>query len=191
MITGAYTVFECTDPLLAAFLDLFYRAMDDRKLLSPLYSGLRNTIPPSRFLGTKTPLPPPPERAAIVRFVDYAERRIRRYIAAKKKMIALLNEEKQAIIHRAVTRGLDPNVRLESSGVAWLSDVPEHWDVKRCRYLFREIDNRSQNGSEQHLSMSQRLGLVPGCSSILSVESSPLGRRRTEPLAPQAPSQGP
>jgi len=55
MITGAYTVFECSDPTLRAHLDLFYRAMDDRKLLSPLYSGLRHTIPATRLLGTKTP----------------------------------------------------------------------------------------------------------------------------------------
>jgi type I restriction enzyme S subunit len=131
MITGAYTVFECADPLLAAFIDLFYRAADDRKLLSPLYSGLRNTIPPSRFLGTKTPVPPAVEQRAMVRFLDHADRRIRRYIAAKKKLIALLNEQKQAIINRAVTRGLDPSVRLKPSGVEWLGDVPEHWEVRK------------------------------------------------------------
>ncbi len=54
--------------------------------------------------------------AAIVRFLDHADRRIRRYIRAKQKLIALLNEQKQAIIHRAVTRGLDPNVRTQAVG---------------------------------------------------------------------------
>ncbi|HBL30029.1 MAG TPA: hypothetical protein DD490_24585 [Acidobacteria bacterium] len=101
------------------------------------------------------------EQAAIVRYLDHADRHIRRYISAKKKLIALLNEQKQAIIHRAVTRGLDPDVRLKPSGVEWLGEVPAHWEVKRCRYLFREVDCRSPDGSEQHLSMSQRLGLVP------------------------------
>ncbi len=62
------------------------------------------------------------------------DRRIRRYIGAKKKLIALLNEQKQAIIHRAVTRGLDPNVRLKPSGVEWLGDVPEHWGVRRLKF---------------------------------------------------------
>jgi type I restriction enzyme S subunit len=133
MITGAYTVFECFDPLVSAFLDLFYRAMDDRKLLGPLYSGLRNTIPPTRFLGIKTPLPPSTEQVAIVRFLDYADRRIRRYIRAKQKLIKLLEEQKQAIIHRAVTRGLNPNVRLKPSGVDWLGDVPEHWTLARLK----------------------------------------------------------
>jgi type I restriction enzyme S subunit len=112
MITGAYTVFECANPDLAQYFELFYLAMDDRKLLSPLYSGLRNTIPPVRFLGTKTPQPPPKEQAAIVRFLDWANARLERTIRAKRQVIALLTEQKQAIIHRAVTRGLDPSVPL-------------------------------------------------------------------------------
>ena len=70
-------------------------------------------------------------RAAIVRFLDHADRRIRHAIRAKQKLIALLNEQKQAVIHRAVTRGLDPNVRLKPSGVEWLGDVPEHWEALR------------------------------------------------------------
>ena len=67
------------------------------------------------------------EQNAIVRFLDHANRRIERYIRAKKKLISLLNEQKQAIIHRAVTRGLDTNVRLKPSGIPWLGDIPEHW----------------------------------------------------------------
>lgn len=76
-------------------------------------------------------LPPPDEQAAIVRFLDHAGRKIRRAIRAKQKLVKLLEEEKQAIIHRAVTRGLDPKVRLKPSGVEWLGDVPEHWRVVR------------------------------------------------------------
>jgi hypothetical protein len=105
MITSAYTVFETTK--LSAdgvcYFERFYLAMDDQKLLSPLYSGLRHTIPPPRFLGTKTPFPPPDEQSAIVRFLDHANRKIDGFIRAKRKLIGLLNEQKQAIIHRAVT----------------------------------------------------------------------------------------
>jgi len=80
-------------------------------------------------------LPPLPEQAAIVQFLDHADRRIRRYVRAKQKLIKLLQEEKQTIIHRAVTRGLDPNVRLKPSGVEWLGKVPEHWVVSRLGRL--------------------------------------------------------
>lgn len=86
-------------------------------------------------------LPPQDEQAAIVRFLDHADRRIRRAIRAKQQLIALLGEQKQAIIHRAVTRGLDPDVCLKPSGVEWLGDVPAHWDVLAVkRVLLRLID---------------------------------------------------
>ena len=80
-------------------------------------------------------IPPVPEQAAIVRFLDHADRRIRRYIRAQQQLIALLEEQKQAIIHRAVTRGLDPNVPPQALGVEWLGDVPEHWTLKRFKFL--------------------------------------------------------
>jgi type I restriction enzyme, S subunit len=72
-----------------------------------------------------------------------------------------LNEQKQAIIHRAVTRGRNSDVSLKQSGVAWLGEIPKHWDLRRAKYLFREVDDRSKEGRETHLAMSQRLGLVP------------------------------
>ncbi len=81
--------------------------------------------------GMVVTLPPLPEQTAIVRYLDHVDRRIRRYIRAKQRLIALLIEQKQAIIHQAVTRSLDPNVRLKPSGVEWLGDVPEHWEVRQ------------------------------------------------------------
>ena len=85
--------------------------------------------------GLSVTIAPKAEQLAIVRYLDYEDRRIRKYIRAKQRLIALLNEQKQAIIQRAVTRGLDPNVRLKPSGVPWLGDVPEHWDVRRLKTL--------------------------------------------------------
>ena len=82
------------------------------------------------FIGSMLfPIPPMDEQLAIVRYLDDADQRIRAYVSAKERLIALLEEERQAVIHQAVTKGLDPNVRLKSSGVEWLGDVPEHWKV--------------------------------------------------------------
>ena len=106
------------------------------------------------------PLPPPPEQRAIVRYLDYMDRRIRRYVAAKRKLIALLEEERQAIVNRAVTRGLDPNVRLKPSGVEWLGDVPENWERRRLKTVLRPIDTRSTSGSETLLSLRRDHGVV-------------------------------
>jgi type I restriction enzyme S subunit len=74
-------------------------------------------------------LPPLADQAVIARYLDYVDRRVRRYVGAKERLIGLLEEEKQAIINQAVTRGLNPGVRLKASGVEWLGDVPEHWEV--------------------------------------------------------------
>jgi type I restriction enzyme S subunit len=74
-------------------------------------------------------VPPSEEQTAIVQFLDWANGRLERAIRAKRKVIALLDEQKQAIIHRAVTRGLDPDVPLKPSDIPWLENIPEHWDV--------------------------------------------------------------
>jgi len=83
------------------------------------------------------PLPTREEQGAIVRFLDHANRRIDRFIRAKRKLIALLNEQKQAIIHHAVTQGLDPNVRMKNAG-PWLGHIPAHWTLHRLKSLVRE-----------------------------------------------------
>lgn len=113
------------------------------------------------FLDSPIPLPPPAEQAAIVRFLDWANGRLERAIRAKRKVIALLNEQKHAIIQKAVTKGLDSNVEMKDSGVPWLGNIPAHWEVKRAKFIFQEIDQRSKDGRETHLAMSQKFGLVP------------------------------
>ena len=120
----------------------------------------------SEFARQTLPLPPLSEQAAIVRYLDYVDRRIHRYINAKRKLIALLEEEKQAIVNRAVTRGLDPNVRLKPSGVEWLGDVPEHWEVGRAKFFYREADERSTTGTEELMSVSHITGVTPRKKSV-------------------------
>jgi len=85
--------------------------------------------------GMAVTLPTLPEQATIVRFLDHMDRRIRRYIRAKQKLIRLLEEQKQAIIHHAVTRGLYPSVPFKPSGVEWLGDIPEHWEICRLKQV--------------------------------------------------------
>jgi type I restriction enzyme S subunit len=83
-------------------------------------------------------VPPPAEQQAIVRYLDHIDRRVRRYIRAKQRLLALLHEQKQAIIHQAVTRGLDASAPLKPSGVAWLGEVPAHWEVVALRRVTTE-----------------------------------------------------
>ena len=92
-------------------------------------------ISETRFGDIEVPVPPPEEQAAIVRYLDHADELINRYISAKERLIALLEEQRQAVIHRAIARGLDPDVKLKDSGVEWLGEVPEHWEVRRIKSL--------------------------------------------------------
>ena len=97
-------------------------------------------------------LPPLSEQTPIVRFLDHADRRIRRYIRAKQKLIALLEEQKQAIIHQAVTGQIDvrtgqPYPAYKPSGVEWLGEVPAHWERCRLRNVVSEVTTGSRGWS--------------------------------------------
>lgn len=91
-------------------------------------------------------VPPLSEQTVIVRYLDHADRKVRHAIHARQQLIKLLTEQKQAIIQRAITRGLDPNVRLKPSGVPWLGDVPEHWEVRRLKTVSHMKSGESITG---------------------------------------------
>jgi type I restriction enzyme, S subunit len=105
-------------------------------------------------------LPPLPEQAAIARFLDHADRRIRRYILAKQKLIKLLKEQKQAIIHRAVTRGLNPNGRLKPLGSAPGCEVNSRWRVARLWEISR-IRSEKKRADLGLLSVFLGRGVIP------------------------------
>jgi type I restriction enzyme, S subunit len=123
-------------------------AYADHLLRTPLYAAeyqrrstgvntSRLRLYPEQFLRTPVLVPPLDEQLGIVRFLDWANDRLEKTIEAKRKVIALLSEQKQAIIHRATTRGLDREVFLRPSGVEWLGDIPHHWEVRKLKHLTR------------------------------------------------------
>jgi len=131
-------------------------------------------------------LPPPAEQAAIVRFLDWANGRLERAIRAKRKVIALLGEQKQAIIHRAVTRGLDPSVPLKPSGIPWLGDIPQHWEVRRLKSLCQFVTSGSR-GWARHYSDTGHVFLRIGNISTTSVD---LRLRRVTYVTPPVGAEG-
>jgi len=133
IITSAYMCLNTQEPVTHEYGHLLLHAYDLKKVFYGLGSGLRQNLDWRDFRYLPCLVPPPDEQRAIVCYLDHADRRIRRYIRAKQKLIALLNEQKQAIIHQAVTRGLNPDVQLKPSGVEWLGDVPEGWEVFQLR----------------------------------------------------------
>lgn len=87
----------------------------------------------------EVPVPSIKEQTTIAIYLDRKTTEINRIIANKQKLIALYEEEKQAVINQAVTKGLDSSVKLKDSGVEWLGEIPEHWEVKKLNYSFGQI----------------------------------------------------
>ena len=81
----------------------------------------------------RIPLPPLPEQTAIAQYLDEVDQQVQQATQAAQKLIDLLTQQRQAIIHRAVTRGLNPDVPLKPSGIPWLGDIPEHWEARRLK----------------------------------------------------------
>ena len=135
IITSAYMCLATSKDMTSEYGYLLYHAYDLKKVFYGLGSGLRQNLSWKDFKYLPSLVPPLDEQAAIVRYLDGADERIQRAISAKERLIDLLTEQRQAVIHQAVTRGLDSNVRLKDSGVEWLGEVPEHWEVRRLGYL--------------------------------------------------------
>lgn len=140
LVSSAYSVYRPKPAYTSMwrFFDYLLRSAAYKWELQTRSKGVwlsRLQLSDPAFLDMPIVVPPQREADAIVRFLDHADRRIRRYIRAKRKLIALLNEQKQVIIQNAVTRGLDPNVPMKDSGVEWLGQIPAHWDITKLKRL--------------------------------------------------------
>ncbi len=103
--------------------------------------------------------PDQPERAQILTTLDRETARIDALIEKKTRFIELLKEKRQALITHAVTKGLDPNAKMKDSGVEWIGQVPEHWEVVPSTWLFVESKERAHE-DDQHLSATQKYGVI-------------------------------
>ena len=130
------------------------REMARTQWILALSRGIRERSTDFRFETFSTqfvPVPPPDEQAEIVRVLRAVDRRVNRLVRAKRRLIELLTEQKQAIITRAVTRGLNPHTKHKPSGIAWLGDVPEHWRIGRIKSEMQNLNTRRipLNGPER------------------------------------------
>ena len=145
IVSPAYVVQRPIDGLNPHYLHLLLRTPSFATEAERWSYGITSdmwSLRPQHFKAIHSCVPPADEQAAIVRYLDDAEQRIRAYVSAKERLIALLEEERQAVIHQAVTKGLDPNVKLKPSGVEWLGDVPEHWEIQQLKQKSRIFRGR-------------------------------------------------
>ena len=165
--TPVYSVCEPATIADARYYAYVVREMARSSWIQALSRGIRERSTDFRFesFGSQpVPFPPRSEQVGITRFLDHADRRIRRYVRAKQKLIKLLEEQKQAIIHGAVTRGLDPDDRLKIPDGDALDEVPEHWAARRLKTLVHRIDQGVSPQAENRLAIDGSWGVLKsGC----------------------------
>jgi type I restriction enzyme S subunit len=157
-------VLAARDEAKTSFFKHFFKSRDFIQSLTLFVTGIREgqNIDYERLNRAELPLPTYQEQELIGRFLDHAHGRIDRAIRAKRKVIGLLNEQKQAIIHKAVTRGLNLDAPLKPSGISWLGDIPAHWEVKSLNaVLVQRKEKNSPVKTTNILSLSLHDGVIP------------------------------
>jgi type I restriction enzyme S subunit len=154
IVSPAYGVYRPhhADSFNPAYLDYLLRTRAYLAEYIGRSTGIRSSrlrLYPNQFLDIPLLQPPRPEQDQIVAYLRAQDAHIARFIQAKRELIKLLTEQKLRIIDQAVTRGLDPNVRLKDSGVEWLGEVPEHWEVAFIKHIadvrFSGVDKHSHD----------------------------------------------
>jgi type I restriction enzyme S subunit len=165
IISPAYVVMRLRqDKDLPSYFHHLYRTPQFAKEAERWSYGITSdmwSLRPEHFKMIYTPEPPPSEQAAIVKFLNWSNSRLDQAIKAKRKVIALLTEQKQAIIHRAVTKGLGHSVTMKDSGVSWIGDIPVTFKRTRLGRVCLTIRDGTHNPPPA----------VPGIHRLLSVRN--------------------
>ncbi|WP_160315652.1 MULTISPECIES: restriction endonuclease subunit S [Geobacillus] len=151
-IMGKYLYYILSNSKLADYYNSFVKSA----------TNSHQRVEPAIISKTKIPVPPLDEQRLIADFLDYKTSQIDVIIKGKERLIELLQEQRQAIITEAVTKGLSPETtKMKDSGIEWLGEVPEHWEIKKIKYLFKQIDERNNSEDAELLSLYTDIGVKP------------------------------
>ncbi len=169
IVSPAYVVVRLRRPDSPDYFHFLFRTPGFAKEAERWSYGITSdmwSLRPEHFKMIYSCVAPRPEQDAIVNFLRQLEIKVSRYIRNRRRLIEVLNEQKQAIINRAVTRGLDPNVRMKPSGIEWLGDIPEHWSMTTFgRFLQRIEQGWSPVAAEGEILENQWSVLTLSCMS--------------------------
>ena len=162
VITSAYLALRPNEQIiLPYYANYLFRSYDVCKAFHNMGIGMRKTLAFKEFKNQPCIFPSPTEQQQIVHFLDRKCTAIDTAIEKTKKSIEKLEEYKKAVITKAVTKGIDPNAKMKDSGVEWIGEIPEDWNIGRVKFLLDERNERSIYGKEEPLSMSQKIGIIP------------------------------
>lgn len=175
----AYSQFKLNDLADAGYYYYYYLNLDNTKELLHLAKNLRHSLTEEQFGAIPTALPPLDVQKKISHKLERKVSEADALITNVQAQIEKLKAYKQSFITEVVTKGLDPNVPMKDSGVEWIGEIPSSWNTIRVKQLLRERKERSVDGKEEPLSMSQKVGLVPTktLDSIPNMASSFVGAK--------------
>lgn len=139
IISPAYTIMVSNEEIEKGYFRHLAKSRTFLELLKLCVTGIREgqNIDYSMLKNSDIPIPPKEEQNQIVKYLDSKVSKINKFIKAKKKQIELLKEQKQAIINQAVTKGIDPDAKMKPSGIDWLGDIPEGWEVRPLKHFVK------------------------------------------------------
>ena len=163
LVSPAYTVLRRQKQANSRYLKHLLKSRSFISELNTSVTGIREgkNISFSEMSYSLLPIPEENEQERIADILDLKTAEIDAAIAKKERLIELLDEQKYIAINNAVTRGLNPASPVQATDVQWIGTVPSHWNVSRAKFLFREIDERSETGNEELLSVSHMTGVTP------------------------------
>lgn len=163
-VSPVYYVFKPNNGENLEFINYIFQTEQFQKELRRYANGIleiRLRVSSDGILKRKVPFPSIYEQDQIVSTIESSTSKVDALIANVQAQIEKLKAYKQSLITEVVTKGLDPNVPMKDSGVEWIGTIPASWKTIRVKQLLRERKERSVNGKEEPLSMSQKVGLVP------------------------------
>ena len=172
IVSPAYFMFDFTKEIDPDFFHVAIRSKLYVSFFGSASDGVRIgqwDLSKPRMKEIPLALPPLPEQTAIADFLDDKVDKIETLVGIKRRQIELLKERKQILIQNAVTQGLNPDAPMKDSGVDWIGKIPAHWEVKPAKRLFFEVDERSQTGDEELLSVSHMTGVTPRSEKTVSM----------------------
>ncbi len=143
IITSAYLKLKPKDRLDSVFAYRLLHSYDTTKVYYGLGGGLRQSMKFEDFRRLPILVPPYEEQVQIANFLDFETAQIDTLIEKQQTLILLLKEKRQAVISHAVTKGLNPDAPMKDSGVEWLGEVPEHWNITRIKYVAELTPSKS------------------------------------------------
>ena len=172
IISAAYTVLQPNNPQSSNYWKYLFKSHSYIQLLQTCVTGIREgqNINYPMLSRAFIPLPPLAEQEKIVSYLESKTSKIDAYVADKEKEIQLLQELKQKTIAEAVTKGLNPIVKMKNSGISWLGMIPDHWEIKKIGSLFTERREKVSDKDFPALSVSKQ-GITPQLETAVKTDN--------------------